>query len=130
VTGVVGAVGSVVTAISSVISNFQFAHMNTALGRIEESTRYAKSYLLQLVTEAQQWWPRLNDIHNRLRQVVDSGVGVYNQPGDQGIRLAGGSAGTTFAFNNCTFGGGVTQAAVDGFMREAVERLRLGGQLR
>jgi len=44
VAGIVGAVGSVVSAISGVVSNFQFAHMNTALGRIEESTRYLKIY--------------------------------------------------------------------------------------
>ena len=129
--GIIGAGAAVAGAVSSIVGNFQFAHMNTALGRIEESTRYAKSYLLQLVNEAQLWWPRLNDIHNRMKQMVDTGVGVYNQPGDQGIRLAGaGAGGTSFAFNNCTFGGDLTQSAVDGFMRSAVERLRLGGQLR
>lgn len=42
IAGIVGAVGSVVSAVSGVVSNFQFAHMNTALGRIEESTRYVK----------------------------------------------------------------------------------------
>ena len=44
VTNIIGAVGSVVSAISGVIGNFQMAHMNTALGRIEESTRYLKIY--------------------------------------------------------------------------------------
>lgn len=38
-TGIVSAVSGVVSAISGVIGNFQMAHMNTALGRIEESTR-------------------------------------------------------------------------------------------
>lgn len=42
IAGIVGAVGSVVSAVSGVIGNFQMAHMNTALGRIEENTRYTK----------------------------------------------------------------------------------------
>lgn len=42
VTAIVGAVSQALTAASSIIGNFQFAHMNTALGRIEESTRYLK----------------------------------------------------------------------------------------
>ncbi len=44
VSAAIGVVTGVVSAISGVIGNFQFAHMNTALGRIEESTRYLKIY--------------------------------------------------------------------------------------
>jgi hypothetical protein len=55
-------VSNVVGAVSSVIGNFQMAHMNTALGRIEESTRYAKAYLLVLIEEAYKYWPRLLNI--------------------------------------------------------------------
>lgn len=44
VTSVITAATSVMTAISSIVGNFQFAHMNTALGRIEESTR--KSWIV------------------------------------------------------------------------------------
>lgn len=42
--GWIGLGAGVVSAVSGVVSNFQFAHMNTALGRIEESTRYLKIY--------------------------------------------------------------------------------------
>lgn len=42
--GVMNVVTGALTAASSIVGNFQFAHMNTALGRIEESTRYLKIY--------------------------------------------------------------------------------------
>lgn len=42
VSAVAGIVTGAISAVSGVIGNFQFAHMNTALGRIEESTRYMK----------------------------------------------------------------------------------------
>lgn len=52
--GWIGAIGSAVTAISSVIGNFQFAHMNTALGRIEESTR--KLWIITGEQGDSIWW--------------------------------------------------------------------------
>jgi hypothetical protein len=44
-TGWIGAIGSAVTAISSVIGNFQMAKMETTLNAIEHSTRYSELYL-------------------------------------------------------------------------------------
>lgn len=57
------AISSAVTAISSVIGNFQFAHMNTALGRIEESTRRMNILTEELRDRANLFWPHLQNIH-------------------------------------------------------------------
>ena len=43
--GALSAGAGIVSAVSGIIGNFQFAHMNTALGRIEESTRYTQLFL-------------------------------------------------------------------------------------
>jgi len=91
ITGVVGAVGAVGTMISSIISNFQMAGMNKSLDLIEKETRYAQIHLRNILENSNKWWPFMKDCHDRLKQVVDTGVGVYNQPGDQGIRIAPGS---------------------------------------
>lgn len=91
VSAVTGIITGAVSAISGVIGNFQFAHMNTALGRIEESTRYAKDYLLQLVERGinlflaelpvirglqvdfleQHAW-RIHDVWERLGEIKDA----------------------------------------------------------
>lgn len=63
VAGIVTAVASVATAITGVIGVFQSARQETTLNAIEESTRYAKSYLRDnLVPDAQKYWPKLEGI--------------------------------------------------------------------
>ena len=62
-TGYVAPISAAITAISGIVSNFQFAHMNTALGRIEESTRYTKILTENLVDKALTYWPNLQTMH-------------------------------------------------------------------
>lgn len=127
--GPIGAAAGVVSAASSVVANFQFAHMNTALGRIEESTRYVKAYSLQLVQEAMLWWPKINDVHSRLKQMVDTGIGVYSQPGDQGLRIAGQSlsgGGPSIIINNPVFHGSTARDLADEMMELVMDRMRAG----
>ena len=51
-----------VQAVSAVIGNFQMAHMNTALGRIEESTRYSQIHLGYILDKLNEYIPRLGDL--------------------------------------------------------------------
>lgn len=74
--GWVSAIGSVATAVSSVISNFQLARQEDTLNAIEESTRYLKvdfydnkPTLKELVWESQNW---LNYISDDLRSGPDA----------------------------------------------------------
>lgn len=55
--GIIGVVAGVVDAISSVVSNFQFAHMNTTLKLIEHEVRYSQIHLLNLLEKANEFWP-------------------------------------------------------------------------
>lgn len=66
ISGVVGAAAGVVGAVSSIIGNFQMAHMNTALGRIEENTRYSQIHLGYLLEKANEYWPYLQHINSTL----------------------------------------------------------------
>ncbi len=100
--GIVGAVAGVATAVSSIIGNFQFAGMNKSLDIIVKHTLETSLQLQSLQASANQWWPKLGMIHDRLAQIIASGVGVFNAPGDQGLRIAGavagGGGGNTFNF--------------------------------
>ena len=64
--GAVGAIGSAVGAVSSVVGNFQMAGMNKSLDLIEHATRFSESHLLNLIGEAQKWWPELGIIRSYL----------------------------------------------------------------
>lgn len=100
--GIVGAVAGVATAVSSIISNFQFAGMNKSLDVIVRHTLETSLQLQHLQASANMWWPKLGMIHDRLAQILTTGIGVYNASGDQGLRLAGavagGGNGNTFNF--------------------------------
>lgn len=92
--GIANLVTGAVSAVSAVIGNFQMAHMNTALGRIEESTRYVKILTEQTIVPALlTYLPVLNSINDRLITMVTQGVGVYNASGDAGLRMVGAGAG-------------------------------------
>jgi tape measure domain-containing protein len=69
VMGIANLATSAVSAVSSVIGNFQFAHMNTALGRIEESTRFTQIRVANIEQQILTYLPKLNDIHNRLIEI-------------------------------------------------------------
>ena len=72
IAGIVTAVASVATAISSIVGNFQMAHMETSLNAIEHNTRYTMMYAgeradggmigrLYAISDAMQWVPGLLD---------------------------------------------------------------------
>ena len=61
-TGYVAPISAAVSAISDVVSNFQFAHMNTALGRIEESDRRSEIHLSYILEKINAYLPNLGDL--------------------------------------------------------------------
>lgn len=89
-TGVVGAIGSVGSAISGVIGNFQMSGMNKSLDVIVQHTLQTANQLIYGIQPAlNTYLPAVSAIHDRLRQIIDSGIGVWNAAGDQGIRIVG-----------------------------------------
>lgn len=88
ISAAVGIVTGAVSAISGVIGNFQFAAMNKSLDLIEKETRYSQIHLLNILEKLNQYLPMVNSIHDRLATIVTQGIGVYNAPGDGGLRLA------------------------------------------
>lgn len=130
VAGIVSAVGSVVSAVSGVISNFQLAGVNKTLDLIEKEGRYSQIHLLNILENSNKFWPWIQYSHDRLRQLVETGIAVYNAAGDQGLRIAPGSGGGTtinFDLRGATFGGGTTQEAVEEMLSTAARRLVLAG---
>lgn len=59
---VVGMITGIGTMISGIVGNFQTAHMEKTLGLIEESTRYMKSYELQMISIFQKTLPQLDNM--------------------------------------------------------------------
>lgn len=111
--GIVTAVASAASAISGVVSNFQLAGVNKSLDLIEHEVRYSQIHLLSILEKANEYWPWMRFSHDRLRQMLEAGVPVFNAAGDQGLRLAGGGTGSAPVFNidmrNSTFGGSTTE---------------------
>ena len=66
VTAMVNAVAGVATAVSSIISNFQFAAMNKTLDLIEKEVRYSQIHLLHLLEKNNEYLPKLKDIHDSM----------------------------------------------------------------
>lgn len=81
VVGIVGAVGSVVGAVSGIIGNFQMAGMNKTLDLIEWNTRKSSLHLEHIFTP-------IYDLTNDFRTRWMGGLGIFNQEGDSGIRIA------------------------------------------
>lgn len=92
-TAIVGAVSGVVSAVSGVISNFQFAGMNKSLDIIVQHTLQTANQLRDgLQPQVNAYLPYLELIHERLMNVLTTGVGVYNAPGRE-LYLAGAAGG-------------------------------------
>jgi tape measure domain-containing protein len=75
VTAIVTAVAGVVTALSSVVANFQFAAMNKSLDLIEKETRYSQIHLLHLLEKNNEYLPKLKDIFDSLIRMELRGGG-------------------------------------------------------
>lgn len=81
VVGTIGAIGSIGSMVSGIIGNFQMAGMNKTLDLIEWNTRKSSLHLQDIFTPIYDF---TNDFRNRWM----GGLGIYNQEGDSGIRLA------------------------------------------
>jgi hypothetical protein len=119
---------------SSIVANFQFAHMNTALGRIEESTRGALNVLAlngaeSILGSTKGTWQMATFINDRIVQLMASGIGVYNAAGDGGLRLAVGNAGgggatTILNMDGASF---IGFRDIDAFLDEMAKKLKQRG---
>lgn len=63
---ILNAITGVVTAISSVIQNFQLAKMETSLNAIEENTRFGMIHLHTIVDKLNEYIPFLKELHDDL----------------------------------------------------------------
>jgi hypothetical protein len=79
-----------------------------------------------MLEKANEFWPWMKFAHDRLATINTQGVGVYNAPGDQGLRIASGSGGGGV---NVTIQGGMIFAAGGNrqFIDWLVQELRLAG---
>jgi hypothetical protein len=62
----IGAISSAVSAVSGVISNFQFMAMNKSLDLIEHETRFAQIHLLNILEKLNVFLPATKDIWSYL----------------------------------------------------------------
>jgi TP901 family phage tail tape measure protein len=139
VTAMIGAIGSIGSMISGIVGNFQFAHMNTALGRIEESTRYVKIWTgeqsqnmlwcLQTMTERSGYQTASLDAIGRFAseslawlQRIGAATEYANE---LALMPAGTGGGITITMTNVTFG---NRSDVDYMLSEVGRRMRERGQ--
>lgn len=87
VMGAVTMVSGIVSAVSGVIGNFQMAGMNKTLDLIEKEVRYSQIHLLHILEKANDFWPWLKAIHERLYEI--RAVGVKLEEGGS-LAFAGG----------------------------------------
>lgn len=80
-TGILGAIGSLGSMVSGIFGNFQMAGMNKTLDLIEWNTRKASLHLEHIFTP-------IYDLTNDFRARWQGGLGIFNQEGDSGIRIA------------------------------------------
>lgn len=120
--GVVGAVGSVVSAVSGVIGNFQMAHMNTALGRIEENTRYTKIWTGEQ-SQSLLWCAQKSTEYLGYAVKSLDTIGLL-QSQMLGLAQAGGAGGTTINMAGAYL---LTDAALDDFIERFSRRLKTQG---
>ena len=67
ITGWIGAIsGSIATAISGIVGNFQMMGMNKSLDLIEHSTRYSEIHLGYILEKLNEYIPGIKDIHSYL----------------------------------------------------------------
>lgn len=87
VMGAVTMVSGIASAVSGIIGNFQMAGMNKTLDLIEKEVRYSQIHLLNILEKANDFWPWLKAIHERLYEI--RAVGVKLEEGGS-LAFAGG----------------------------------------
>ncbi|HUQ90274.1 MAG TPA: hypothetical protein VM120_01255, partial [Bryobacteraceae bacterium] len=73
--GITNVITGAVSAISGIVGNFQMAGMNASLGLIEESTRYTKVQLIDVIQpQINEYWPYLKNTAElfKLGRIEDS----------------------------------------------------------
>jgi tape measure domain-containing protein len=122
-TGIVGAVAGVASAISGIVGNFQMKGMNKSLDLIEHETRYSQIHLLNILEKLNAHLPGIDDIHLRLQELRQFGIGVWPQPGYNWAPAGGGNA-TSITIQGQFYGG---PSGLDQLADAIAERLRLRG---
>ncbi len=115
ISGITNMVTGAVSAVSGIVSNVQFAHMNTALGRIEESTRGMKNILLDMMHDVLlKYMPGIDGIQDRLIEVGNT-VKIYGtqiqQVNEDGFNHIGALLGSIYNVLVSGFGGGGVPSA-------------------
>lgn len=87
VMGAVNMVSGIASAVSGIIGNFQMMGMNKTLDLIEKEVRYSQIHLLNILEKANDFWPWLKAIHERLYEI--RAVGVKLEEGGS-LAFAGG----------------------------------------
>lgn len=82
--GVFGAVTGAISAVSGVIGNFQMAGMNKTLDLLEKEARFSQIHLLNILQKANEFWPYLAMIHERLFEIRQVGVAIHGFNGSVG----------------------------------------------
>jgi len=123
IAGIVGAVGSVVSAVSGVIGNFQMAHMNTALGRIEENTRYTKIWTGEQ-SQSLLWCAQKSTEYLGYAVKSLDMIGLLNSQMLGLAQAGGGAGGTTINMAGAYL---LTDAALDDFIERFSRRLKTQG---
>lgn len=126
---VTGIVTGIASAVSGIISNFQLAGVNKTLDLIEKEVRYSQIHLLEILQNSNKYWPWMQYSHDRLRQMLEAGVPVFNAAGDQGLRISGGGSGQTINVDlrGSTFGGATTEESVREMFTAAARQIALAG---
>lgn len=122
-TAIVGAVAGVVSAVSSVIGNFQMAHMNTALGRIEESTRYVKIWTGEQ-SQSLLWCAQKSTEYLGYAVKSLDMIGLLNSQMLGTMQAGMGGGGTTINMAGAYL---LTDAALDDFIERFTRRLKTQG---
>jgi hypothetical protein len=81
-------VAGVATAVSSIISNFQFAAMNKTLDLIEKEVRYSQIHLLHLLEKNNEYLPKLKDIWDSMIRMETRQMGLAGGGGAVTINIS------------------------------------------
>lgn len=132
--GWIGAISGVATAISSVIGNFQMAGMNKSLDLIEHEVRFSQLHLFYMLNNSNQWWPKLNhlvDIWGELAGVrSELQYGITDRLSEIRDALYTGGAGGGGLTINIVGGNFRSEEAAYANLDSAVRRLKLAKGLR
>ncbi len=117
----VGMATGIVSAVSSVIGNFQMAGIGKDLGRVEVTTRGILNQLISIQGSLNQYLPPIPVISSQLAAIINNGLGVYSPEQTEvrarilGNTIASGGSGVGVTVNGNVYGGpaGLSQLAAE-----------------